>query len=162
MMRRPAGGMRWIHWAVGLSIALNLFFAAFIGAQAWRNRHPEGIFTVATTGILARGAIGEGVLKQLMSQLPADDGRILQDALGPKLPEVMAWQRHLAEAMERVRADIAQQPFDKDRLRADLLAAREVRQTISPLIEEVLLDALPRMSDRGRIVLSQYRLLARR
>ncbi|WP_316977396.1 periplasmic heavy metal sensor [Shumkonia mesophila] len=161
-MRGQDGRFRWTYWAVGLSIAFNLFFAGFIGAQAWRHRHPESLLSEVIADGPVGGVVVQAILRQIAEKLPPADGHILRGAFARKFPELVPLWRQSFQAVERVRADIAERPFDGDKTRTDMLAAREARQQVSPLIEGILLDALPRMSDEGRLALSQYRLLPQR
>jgi uncharacterized membrane protein len=142
-----------------LSLALNLFLVAFVGAQAWRARNTESMLLTASS---EGGITAHGILRQLADKLPPEDGRLLRDAFAARLPELATLRRQSVQAMDRVRDDIARRPFDADRTRADMRAAREARRNLAPVIEETMLDVLPRMSDEGRIALGQYRLAPRR
>ncbi len=135
---------------VALSVALNLFFLAFVGARMWHAGD--------ATRDLVSGVVVRVILQRVTDSLPPDDGRILQQAAAARLDRLSHWQQQSREAAEQVRRDIAATPFDLERTRADLLAARQTRQQLSPVIEDILLDALPRMSDEGRRVLSEQRL----
>ncbi len=156
------GRFGWTHWLLGLSIGLNLFFAAFIGAQAWRIRHSEGFLPVTGSNSLATGAIIGSIVQQIASKLPPDDARTIHDAFAAKLPELIALQQQSRQAIEQLRVDIVQRPYDNNKSRTDVLTAREARQKLGRIIEETLLEVLPRMSDGGRLALSQYRLLLQR
>jgi hypothetical protein len=157
-MPQLSGRLPWARWGIALSIALNLFFAAFIGAQAWRLQQPEYPHSILARG-LATGQVTQDLLRLLAKRLPPADARILQDAFAARMQEITAIQQAASEAMQQVRIDIGRQPFDPDRLRADLLAARATRQKISPIVEAILLDALPRMSNDGRLALSRHHVL---
>ncbi len=160
-MASPIRRMRWTHVAIILSVALNLFLVAFLGAQIWRLRHPGGVLALATSRGLATGAVTQLVLRQLIEKLPPADAAIFRNAFAARLPEMIMLQRQSIEAMEQARTDIARLPYDNDKVRADLNAGRAARQKIGPLLEETLLDILPRMSEEGRRTLSEYRLLPR-
>jgi len=161
-MRAEDGRFAWTRWAVGLSVALNLFFVAFLGAQFWRSQGIEGLFAPATTSNAGAGPFRRAVLRQLVARLPPEDGRVLRAGFVARLPELVRLQRQSVAAAEQVRADIAASPLDLEKLRTDMRAAREARQQLAPVIEEALLDVVPRMSDEGRRILSDYRLSQRR
>ena len=147
---------RWMRWALVLSVALNLFLVAFLGGQAWRMAHR------AATG---RGPISadltERILPRLVAHLPPADGQLVQEAFAARLPELTELQRQSREALERARLGIAQAPYDEGRVRAELIAAQEGRQKLATIVEQTLLEVLPRMSQEGRVVLSEQRVLRR-
>lgn len=148
------------RWLIGLSVALNLFFLAFFAAQSWRVVHGGPLAMIARPG-LGSGGVAETILQRIAGQLPPDDARVFRQAMQSRLPEVLRLQRQSLAAMEQVRADVAARPFDAEKTRADMQAARQLRQQIAPLVEAALLEALPRMSDAGRRALGEIRLLPR-
>lgn len=147
---------RWAYVAAG-SLALNAFILAFAGAQTLRARHPEKILAVVGTDRVA-GAIAASIMAQLPEKLPAADGELLRKSFAAKVPELAALRAQLSQADEQVRVDVARLPFDNERLRADLLKSRMLRRQLGPLVEEMLLDVMPKLSDEGRRAISQYRL----
>ena len=149
------------RWGIGLSIALNLFFAAFIGAQAWRLHHLGEVISLPRGGGLASADV-QSIIEKLAKNLPPADGRLIRGAFAAKMPQLVALQAELLRTSELVHADIAQKPFSADKLQTDMNAAAVARQQIPPVIQDVLLDVLPQMSDEGRLVLSQYWLLPQR
>ncbi len=154
MLRRP---LRGLHVAIVFSIALNLFCLAFVGQQAWRRHAQE-------RGALQIGDGGEAlsmrvVLRQIIEKLPPEDAALLRAGFAARIPDLMALRSNSVQAMDRVRADIAQRPFDAEKTRADMLASQEARQKTAAVIQDTLLAVLPRMSDAGRRELAEYRLL---
>lgn len=137
------------RWVLAVSLALNVFLAAFIGVQAWRLHHVRGAM------------VAESLFKQIAERLPSEDRAILRRAFLVRAPSLMAAGARSREAMEQVRADIDHVPYDDAKLRADLEAAREPRQRMGQLVEEILLESLPKLSDQGRKVIGEYRLGAR-
>ncbi len=151
--------MRRTRIGIGVSVALNIFLLTFVGTQAWRHRHPDSFLAMSSAGTVASGDVARAFVQQLASVLPPEDGKVLRAAFVARLPELVRLQRASLSAAEQVRSDIGVHPFDVDKLRADMLAARQARQAIRPIVEDSLLEALPRMSDAGRQVLSEYRIL---
>jgi hypothetical protein len=157
MMRALRRPLRGLHVAIVVSVALNLFCLALIGEQAW-SRHVEERVALQ---------IGDGgealslrtVLRQLVEKLPPGDAALLRAGFIARIPDLMALRRESVQAMDRVRADIAERPFNAEKTRTDMLASREARQKTAAVIQDTLLDVLPRMSDAGRRELAEYRLL---
>jgi len=142
-----------MRWLVAVSIALNLFFAAFLGAQAWRAHQamPE-----------AERGLAQGIVQQLAAKLPPEDAKLLRRTFLAKLPAILAAQGESADGLEQLRSDIAHAPLDMDKIRADLQPIRDGRQKSRAAVEDALLDLLPGLSPEGRQALSQYRFLPRR
>ncbi|WP_186455772.1 periplasmic heavy metal sensor [Nitrospirillum pindoramense] len=139
-----------------LSLALNLFLLAFLGAQQWRQRAVLG----ALPPTLARSAAGNAlatIIGQLAEQLPPEDSRLLRDAILSHMGQLEAAQGRFADAMSQVRAEIDRTPLDPDALRAAMAHAREERQPISPVLEDIMMEVLPKMSPEGRHILARYR-----
>jgi len=156
-LQRPWRGL---HVAIVVSVALNLFCLAFIGEQAWRRHLEDRVMLQIGDGGEALSL--RGVLRPLIDKLPTEDAAQLRAGFAARIPDLMAVRREAAQAMERVRADIAQAQFDPQRTRTDMLAAREARQKAAAIIQDTLLEVLPQMSDVGRRQLAEFRLLAGR
>lgn len=156
------GKFGWGRIALTVSVALNLFLVTLIGVQMWRHRHPDGLLAQASARWLASGQVVQAVLDQAGDQLPAEDARLLRQALTERSAELIRLQRQSRQAMEQLRRDIAQQPYDDAPVRTDLAALAQARQAIRPLVEDMLLELLPRLSPQGRQVLSRLRLLPER
>jgi hypothetical protein len=155
-MRAPRRPLRGLHVAIVLSVALNLFCFAFIGAQVWRHQADERIVQVGDGGEVPSM---RAVLRQIIEKLPPEDAALLRRNFAGRLPELLVLRRESIQATDRVRADIAQRPFDAEKTRTDMLASREVRQKSAAIIQETLLSVLPGMTDAGRGELADYRLL---
>jgi Heavy-metal resistance len=152
-------GRSWstLHVAIVVSIALNLFCVAFIGEQAWRSHAEEH-------GAMQIGAGGgplplRTLLQQINGNLPPEDAALLRSEFAARIPDLITLRRNSVQAVERVRVDIAQQPFDPEKTRRDMLLSQEARQKTAAVIQAALLDVLPRMSDQGRRQLADYRIL---
>lgn len=158
-MNEPDRHIRRTRLGIGVSAALNIFLLTFVGTQAWRHRHPDSFLAMSTIGTVASGDVARAFVQQLASVLPPEDGKVLRSAFVARLPELIRLQRSSLAAAEQVRRDIGVHPFDVNKLRTDMVAARQARQAIRPIVEDSLLEALPRMSDSGRQVLSEYRIL---
>lgn len=157
-MRMPDGGSRLTAWLIGVSIALNLFFAAFLGAQAWRAHHRGPEADIAGE---RGGAFAQGIIRQLAEKLPPADARLLRNSFLTRLPAILAAQAQALDGLERLRSDIAQEPLDMDKVRADMQPIQDGRQKSRAVVEEVLVEILPRLSPQGRQALSQYRFAPR-
>lgn len=130
------------------SLALNLFLLAFVAAQYWQGRSPSPPTSVAA------GA----AFKQVAAALPPQDGEILRGAVAAQLPRLVVAQRGLRDAMATVRDEVRRDPVDTARLRAAIETARGKRMERMMVIEDILTEAISRMSEPGRQILSQFRL----
>ncbi len=158
-MNAPDRPIRRTRLIIGVSVALNIFLLTFLGTQAWRHRHPDSFLAMSTTASIASGDIARAFVQQLAAALPPEDGKVLRAAFITRLPELVRLQRASLSAAEQVRRDMGSHPLDIDQLRTDMRAARQARQAIRPVIEEGLLEALPRMSEAGRQAFSEYRIV---
>lgn len=161
-MTANSGKMAWGRRAIVLSIALNVFLIAFIGVQIWRYRDPTGFLSLATTRSFASGEIAQTLIARLSDRLPPQDAALLRQAFVARLPDLVRLQRQSFEAVEQVRRDVGEPSYDDAKVRADMDSARASAQKIRPVVEEILLDVLPRMSPEGRKALSEIRLLPRK
>lgn len=148
----------WRRRGLVASLGLNLFLLGLLGAQFWqgRGRAPETPQAMASLGLTGRP--GE-TLARIAALLPPEDAAVLRGAFRARLAELVAAGGASRAALEQARRDLAAEPLDLARLRADLLAAREARQRLSPLLEAALLEAAPRLSPAGRNTLARARLL---
>src|SRR6185437_5406338 len=83
------------------------------------------------------------ILREIIANLPSKDGEMLRDAFIARLPELAMLNRQSLAAVDQVRTDIAQQPFDLAKTQADMLISRDARQQIGAAIQETLLGVLP-------------------
>ncbi len=143
----------WVKALIALSIALNIFFAAFLLGQLWQTRGHN-------TDVQAWPA--REVLRQLERRLSDKDAQALRQAFVSRAEQIGELQRQHREAVDRVRRDVGAKPLDLDKLSTDLHASHQARDKLRPLVEQALLEALPQMSDAGRQTLSRYRLMPAR
>ncbi|MBB6252392.1 periplasmic heavy metal sensor [Nitrospirillum iridis] len=145
-----------LRLALILSLALNLFLLAFVGAQQWRQQAalralPPSIARTPAGNVLAT------LFGQLAAQLPPDDRRLLRSAILSHTPQLEQTQARFAAAMDQVRTEIDRTPLDTAALRAAMAQAREQRQPLGPVLEDIVMEVLPQMSAEGRHILSRYR-----
>jgi hypothetical protein len=81
---------------------------------------------------------------------------VLREVIAERREQLAAARAEFARAMQAVRAEIARTPVDADRLRDTIEQARRARQAFGPMLQAILVAAVPRMSEQGRQVLSQY------
>jgi uncharacterized membrane protein len=136
------------------SLALNLFFAAFIAAQhAWPHRPPDP----STTPAAQEAASPMAMFERLLRALPAGDAAMLRMAFAARRDELAARHRDYAVALAAARIEIERTPLDPVKLRGAIEAARDARHALGPVFEEILMTALPQMSEDGRKILADYR-----
>jgi uncharacterized membrane protein len=155
MPRLTLGRLRAI---LAVSIALNLFLVALVGAQRWRAVQQQRM-AVPVIGALERRGLQDpqGTLQQLAGRLPRDDAALLLGASRERLAELLSARASFISAVEQAREEIARDPVDSFALQAAIAEARRQRQRLGPVLEDILLDAVPRMTPEGRRVLSQMR-----
>ncbi len=130
------------HWPLTLSISLNLFLAALIGAH-WLDRPPPH-----------HGPPGRPdpmrMAEDLAQALPPADGAILRAAFAAHTAALPAQVVHGADPMDAVRRTLSADPFDRGALEAALADLQAGREAMEAAIGAALLDAATRMSPEGR------------
>jgi len=140
------------------SIALNLFLVGLVGAQAWRGEQLRRLAVPAISALEREGVQDpEGTLQRVGGRLSRDDEAVLLDAARERMGALLGVKADYVAAVERARAEIARDLVDPAGLRAAIAEARRQRQRFGPLLEDILLDAVPQMTPEGRRVLSQLR-----
>ncbi len=141
---------------LAVSIALNLFLVALVGAQRWRAVQVQRMAMPAHSLVEGRGiADPEGTLQEFLARLSPDDAAILQGAVRARLGDLLNARRDYVLAVARAREEIARDPVDPAAVREAIAEARRQRQRFGPLLEGILLDAVPRMTPEGRRALSR-------
>jgi len=144
---------------LSISIALNLFLLAFVAGQRWRARGLEMMAIQSAAPMLGGRNLNDRMpaLQRLYAALPPEDASILREAVEARMPALLAAQQGFLDAAEEVRQAIAHDPLVPEALQASITAARRERQTAGPLLDALMMDAIPRMSAEGRRILSNYR-----
>ncbi len=138
------------------SIALNLFLLAIVGAQRWRAVQLQRMAVPASSFVEGLGIQDtEDSLQEFVKRLSPDDTAILEKATRARLIEILNARRDFAAAVQRTRAEIARDPVDPTALRAAIIEARQQRQRSGPVLEGILLEAVPQMTLEGRRALAQ-------
>lgn len=139
-----------------VSIALNLFLLAIVGAQRWRVLHMQRMSLPVSSLVEGRAIQDpEGTLQDYLHGLSPQDAAILEGATRARLGEILNARREFTAAIERARVEIARDPVDPAAVRAAIVEARQQRQRFGPVLEGILIDAVPRMSVEGRRTLAQ-------
>ena len=147
---------RVVRIALAASLAVNIFFVAFVGAQLWRSRTDLPSFvgdSAQTPGL----AVAQMALQRAADALPANDRAALRQALMARIPVLRETQEQYLQAAEAARKEVSRTPIDPAALRSSIDAAVVARQKIAPIIGDLLADAILHMSDEGRQRLSTYR-----
>jgi uncharacterized membrane protein len=138
---------------VTASLALNLFLAGFLlSQQAWRFRQSEVSAASAVTEISSITM----AFARLLNALPASDAEILRREYLSRRAEIGAHQKDYLAYVSLARAEIAQTPLDITKVHHAIETARNERHKLGPILEEVLLAALPQMSEEGRKIFAEY------
>lgn len=147
---------RVVRIALAASLAVNVFFVAFVGAQLWRSRTDLPSFvgdSAQTPGL----AVAQRALQRAADALPASDRAALRQALMARIPVLREAQEQYLQAAEAARKEVSRTPIDPVALRSSIDAAVVARQKIAPIVGDLLADAILHMSDEGRQSLSTYR-----
>jgi len=140
-----------LRWIVVVSIAMNLFLMALVGAQAWRATQLRRMALPAISEFERLGLQDpEGTVRRLGAGLSRDDAAILVGAARARIDALLGVKADFVAAVEHARAEVARDPVDSAALRSAIEEARRQRQRFGPLLEDILLDAVPRMSPQGR------------
>ncbi|MDE1145537.1 MAG: periplasmic heavy metal sensor [Azospirillaceae bacterium] len=139
-----------------LSLALNLFLLAFVGAQQWRERAVLRMLPPSVAATPGGNALASAFI-DLAENMPADDRRLLREAILSHMAQLEQAQAGFIQAMDQVRAEIDRTPLDDDALRAAIANARTQRQPLGLVLEDIMMDVVPKMSPEGRHVLGHYR-----
>ena len=135
------------------SLAINIFFAAFLGAQYWHSR-TDLPSLAGGSGITPSVAFTQMVLQKVADALPADDRAVLRQALLSHAPALRGAQQDYLDAIDAARQEVARTPLDPAALKASVDAAVAARQKMAPIIGTLLADAILHMSAEGRRILS--------
>lgn len=149
---RPAHRLR---LALMVSLGLNLLLAGFVSVH-WVRVHMfhHGLPMLGAPGGGGGRSI-EGMFQRAATGLPPADAAVLQSALGAHAADLAAAQRDYTADTDAMRAALLADPFDAGKWRATVDAARDARQRLGPLVEAVMLDAVPHMSADGRQILAK-------
>jgi len=147
---------RRLRLILGLSLALNLFLLAFVAGQRWRAHRLELLAVQSGPGLML-SPDPEGALARLEAVLSPADAAILRAAVAERLGPLLDARRGFVAAIARARAEVARDPVNPAALQDAIAEARRERQRFGPLLEALLLEAVPRMSPQGRRVLAQFR-----
>lgn len=145
-----------VRIALVASLAVNIFFGAFLGAQLWRSRTEMPSFvgdSTQTPGL----AVAQKALQRAADALPAGDRAALRQALMARIPVLREAQEQYLQAVEAARKEIARTPIDPAALRSSIATAVAARQKIGPILGDLLADAILQMSNEGRQILGTYR-----
>jgi uncharacterized membrane protein len=146
-----------VRIALVASLALNLLLIAVVGGQQLR-RLVAGFPVDEPVGFWSEDGSPTPAVAQILAALPTGDAALLREAIAAHREQLAGIRAEFARAMQGVRAEIARTPADAERLREAIETARRARQAFGPILQAILLAAVPRMSEQGRQVLSQYRL----
>ncbi len=143
----PRPSQRWRLY-LGASLGVNLLLAGFLTTSLLRQHawhHPHG----------GGGGGIEAMFQHAEQDLSPSDAAALRRAFAAHVADLTATEHAYRQSAEAVRAALVAEPFDAQKLRAAMEAARDARQRMGPLIEAVTLEAAPSMSAAGRQTLAR-------
>ncbi len=141
-----------LRLVLALSLALNLFGAGYLAARHW-----GGGPGLADPMLGAEDS--DRPLRRLFADLPPADAQALREAFAASRPALRTQFLALRQATEEVRAELARDPVDPERLRNAMLAAQARRGRLAETVGMLVLEAAPRISLPGRQVLAGFRLM---
>ena len=133
---------RW-RWALGASIALNVFLVALIAAHLVSHRHGEKRF-----GPTMR-------IDSLAATLPAADGDKLRAALQAR-KDIAAAIDDFRAAQDKVRAMLRSQPFDEAQLRQAMAEAQARHRVVESAIHDLIAGVAGQLSPEGRAKIAEW------
>ncbi|HLS58022.1 MAG TPA: periplasmic heavy metal sensor [Paracoccaceae bacterium] len=134
---------RWLGWALLASLALNLLFAGFLVGTALRGGHGHGHHESDA------GLIG------FARALPEEHRHALRQAIRGSESEWRAGREAMRDAMAGIRAAIAREPFDAERLRRALAVRREAQGRLAERATDLLVERIGQMTPAERAALAE-------
>jgi uncharacterized membrane protein len=138
------------------SIAFNLFAAAFITAQRVRSEM-AGRVLPAIIAQTPAGRVAERIFERLAGGLSAHDADIVHQAILAHRPELAATQQDFINAVGGLQTVLQAEKLDTQKLQPAIEKARLARQEIGPVVEAIMMQALPQISPQGRQSLARFR-----
>ena len=128
----------------GLSLCLNVFFAAYLLTQYW---HPRPLAKASDTP--------PSIIISVAERLPEADAGILWRAYRAKEVKMSAAQQDYRRAVRDTALLLKAPQVDAQGLRVAIDNAKEKRGAVGDLVLEVFIEAFPQMSLPGREKLSE-------
>lgn len=126
-------------WLLVASLALNVFLGVALGTQFFRGpRNPPR---------------PEGMLLDMAESLPEADARILRQALEARRSELPT-DENTKRRFDEMRAVLSAEPFDPEAFARVSSEFRARHERNGQILGEVLVDAVTRMSPKGRKALA--------
>lgn len=131
-------------WLLLASLAANVFLGVVVGIH------------------LSRGPKGppprpERILDEMADILPAEDARILRAAMEAHRNDFIEPRDEPRRHHEQMRQALVAEPFDVEAFRRATSDFRAKRERMGAHIDDVLIDALPKISPEGRKRLAEFR-----
>jgi uncharacterized membrane protein len=133
---------RW-RWALGASIALNVFLVALIASHLVGHRHGE------------KRPKPTMRIDSLAATLPAADGDKLRAALQAR-KDIAAAIDDLRAAQDKVRAVLRTQPFDEAALRQAMADVQARHRAVEAAIHDLIAGVAGQLSAEGRAKLAEW------
>ena len=133
---------RW-RWALGASIALNVFLVALIAAHLVSHRHGE------------KRPRPTMRIDSLAATLPPADGDKLRAALQAR-KDIAAAIDDFHAAQDKVRAVLRAQPFDEAALRQAMAEVQARHRVVESAIHDLIAGVAGQMSQEGRAKLAEW------
>lgn len=130
-------------WLLVASLAGNVFFGVMTGTHFFRP--PPG------------PPRPERMIEEMAETLPAADARILRETLDAKRGVLTEEGDRPQEFRERVRQILLTEPFDPEAFKRLISEFHARRERTAVVLNDILAEALPRMSLEGRKTLADFR-----
>ncbi len=127
------------RWLLLASLCCNVVLATYVSVQWLRPG-----WTPAGAGMPSR------MIERVAERLPSDDADILWRIYRGKEAELQPIQTEYAQALLRTMRLVAEPELDKDALRMAVKDARDKRLKIGDVVIETFVEALERISTKGR------------
>jgi uncharacterized membrane protein len=127
------------NWLLLVSLCLNVVLATYVSVQ-WL----KPSWSPAGAGIPLR------MVERVAERLPKDDADILWRAYREKEPDIQPLQAEYVRDLLKTMRLIRQPELDKQALRSAVIDARDKRIKIGDAVIDTFVDALEKMSAKGR------------
>ncbi len=133
------------RWLLPVSLALNVCFVGAASAVAYRY---TGEVPLSAVALMNFGAMDR--LDRVATGLPPADAEVMRAEVRSDEERIAGAQADLRLAQEEARDTLRAEPFNADALRAAMQRVQVARGRYHVVLQQVLQDAVPKMSVVGR------------
>ena len=133
-------GLRWLHWGLAASVAINLAVAGLVVGAIWRGQDGQRRDFVRDLGF--------GVYSEALSP---EDRKALRQSFREKMPEFRKARVEMGQDLQGILSALRANPFDAEALKARLLTKNQRSAGQLALGQELIRDLMLGMSPEARL-----------